>query len=137
MLRVHFASLDMQTGAACHQQLCDAVYVYDRDGNLYARLGGRQTDLDGPMVPGDRVTVRWVTDSDGDSPGLVIDRVDWLAGAAATPDAGVIVTPPPDARVPGGSGGGDPEGGCAVGGGASWLAAVALALLVAYGRRRR
>ena len=136
-LRVHFASLDFETGSACTDTLCDAVYLYDRDGKLYARLGGKQTDLDGPMIPGDRVTVRWVTNAERPSVGLVIDRVDWLGELPApTPDA--APPPPPDARGPGGTG--EPSGGCTCAAGSRPGAGDLLGLLLVglvLARRRR
>ncbi len=96
-IRVHFVSMNMQTGAGCADNQCDNVYIYDSAGLLYGKLGGAQNDFYSPVVPGDSITVRWVSDGSGDSQGIVIDSyetsVTELPDAAPVPDA----TPVPDA----------------------------------------
>jgi MYXO-CTERM domain-containing protein len=121
-LRVHFATLDMQVSALCPKNECDAVYLYGADGNAYARLGGNHTGYDAPVVPGDTVTVRWISDASGTSTGFAVDRIDILA-APGPPDAGP----------------GEATSGCGVaagGGGLTW-AALTLAFAAARRRRRR
>jgi hypothetical protein len=95
-VRVHFASISLETGF-CRDALCDAVYLYGRDGNLYARLGGSQSDVKAPIVPGDEVVVRLVTHPGSQAAGVKIDRYEVLAAPPA-PDAGVDA-PPPDAAL--------------------------------------
>ncbi len=119
-LRVHFASLDMQVGSNCQDNECDAVYLYGADGNAYARLGGSHAGYDAPAVPGDTVTVRWVTDAQGASAGFAVDRIDVLA-APGPPDAGP----------------GEATSGCATAGGGGGLAWAPLSLALAGARRRR
>ena len=98
-IRIHFSAFDMEDDAACVGGFCDNVYVFDGQGTLYGILGGPRGASDGPIVPGNTVVVRWVTDGSAASPGFHIDRYDFTTGGV-TPDAGV-----PDAATPdGGSG---------------------------------
>jgi hypothetical protein len=123
-LRVHFARVDMEVDPACPNNTCDAIYLYGADGNAYARIGGSHTDYDAPAVPGDSVTVRWITNPQGASPGFTIDRIDVLPGSPAGP---------PDA------GPGEATSGCSVSpsGGGDALAWVALSAACAIARPRR
>jgi hypothetical protein len=125
-VRVRFAELDLETGEHCVGRLCDAVYVYSEAGDLYARLGGVGKDVLSPIVPGEAVIVRWVTNGERPSTGLIIDRLDVLLEPIATPDAGPA--PLPDARPPR-PGTGDAQGSCATGGGAGGAAAWVLLVL--------
>jgi hypothetical protein len=136
-MRVRFASIDMEQGACLDGGTdCDAVYLYDREGNVYARLGGRSEGTLSPILRGDRVVVRWVTSPIGPSNGFTIDQVEVKMGALV-PDAGVPDAGPggtPDARG-GRPGTGDAEGGCAVGGAGSPLGLVVVFLFFRKKRR--
>jgi MYXO-CTERM domain-containing protein len=139
-MRVRFATLDMEMGSCTDGgSQCDGVYLYDRDGEVYARLGGKSTGTLSPIIPGDKVTVRWVTTASVQSVGFTIDQVQVLRGAAlpdaGTPDAGVTTADArPDRPVTG-----DAQGGCQAGSGSPGLAPAGLALwaLAAAARRRR
>lgn len=127
-LRVHFASITMEGRASCPDMFCDAIYLYDKAGLLYARMGGTKTDVVGPIIPGDTVVVRAVTNPTGVSAGFVIDKVD------------VILDPTGD----GGPGANGPSGGCGcrVGsesrtGGLAAASVLGLVLLGGTARRRR
>jgi len=112
-LRVHFAQVDMDAG--------DGIYVYGADGNAYARIDG--SDPDAPVVPGDTVTVRWVTTPTGTSAGFTVAWIDVLAAAVA-PDAGP----------------GESSDGCSVAsgrGGLGWLLLVILGWRALRRGRRR
>ncbi len=145
-MRVHFASIDMEVGvegAACPSTFCDAIYLYDGEGRLYARLGGGATDVTSPAIPGDTVVVRWLTNSRTASAGFTIDRVEAIAATVPMPDAGPP-PPPPDAGVPvTPTPGGEPSGSCACRAGARGELGPGPALLVliaaaaAAGSRRR
>lgn len=141
-MRVRFATLDMEEGTCADGgSQCDAVYLYDKDGEVYARLGGRGTNVLSPIIPGDKVTVRWVTTPSVPSTGFTIDRLEVIMGAPPSPDAGVPDAGPvgtADAR-PGRPVTGDATGGCAVGGGAggsSLLLGLLVALSATSGRWR-
>jgi hypothetical protein len=113
-IRVHFASFDLESDAACVDGLCDAVYLYDADGRLYARRGGALCGFDAPAEPGDTVIVRWVSDRSVGSQGFVVDRYD-VSGMGGGPDAAIAGV---DAGPGGGEeGGGDDGCGCRAGGG--------------------
>lgn len=91
-LRLHFAAIDLEARPGCQGGLCDAIYLYDGAGRLYARLGGQQLDVVGPNIPGDTIYVRWVTTPSGVSNGFRIDAVDVLAaGPELAPDGGCAV----------------------------------------------
>jgi MYXO-CTERM domain-containing protein len=121
-IRLHFAGIDLQAGSGvgCLDGQCDSIYLYDGEGRLYAILGGRRGAFDAPVIPGDTVVVRWVTDRSVSSAGFTIDRYTW-------------------------DGAGSDEGGCGcrIGGGGdrSNGAGVAFLLLLgaaaAFGRRPR
>ncbi len=86
-IRVHFASLAMETNANCLNMLCDAVYLYDGAGRLYARLGGNMGAFNAPPIAGDTVIVRWVSDGSVTSTGFTIDHYDYI-GTPPPPDDG-------------------------------------------------
>jgi MYXO-CTERM domain-containing protein len=139
-VRLHFSSIDMETALRCKSTFCDALYVYDTDGRLYLRTGGKVTDFTTPAVPGDTLILRWVTSAGTPSVGFVVDRLEAAMSAPQPPDAGVPDTRP-DASPPmvrGDAGGGCS---CAAAGGrrGGWGGALALSLVAgaAAGRRRR
>jgi MYXO-CTERM domain-containing protein len=121
-IRLHFAGFDMQSGTAvnCLDGHCDNVYLYDGDGRLYAILGGQKGAFDAPIVPGDTVLVRWVTDGSVSSGGFNIDRYEWSDAGAGNGDGGC------GCKVAG-------QGGTGVGGAGLLLGALALV----HRRRRR
>ncbi len=122
-IRLHFAAFDMQTDLLnpnCFGGNCDNVYLYDAAGKLYAILGGKLGKFDAPVVPGDTVVVRWVTDRKLPSGGFSIDRYAWSGAGPGTPDAG------PDA---GASESGDGGCGCRTAGSAGAGAGGGLVLL--------
>jgi len=135
-IRVHFASMHLDVGGSCVDGLCDAIYLYDRDGNVYARLGGARTDVTAPIVPGDTVVVRLVTRATSQSTGFTVDRYDVVdpSQPTAMPDAPMPDAPPetPPMKAP-------DSGGCRLGGGAGGGAAAWLFIWVAAraARRRR
>jgi hypothetical protein len=137
-MRLHFSKIDFEEGNCLGGgSQCDAVYLYDREGNLYARLGGQSTDTLSPVIPGNRVVVRWVTTPTVPSGGVEIDRVDVYVAPLGPPDAGVPDAAPPstaDAR-PGRPGTGDTEGGCSTGGPPTPIGLL-LGLLIARRRLR-
>jgi MYXO-CTERM domain-containing protein len=162
-IRVHFASMSMETSASCEDNDCDNVYVYDAQGRLYARYGGSPGAFASVAVPGDTIQVRYVSDRVTMSTGFAIDFYEYVTGVGA-PDAGAALpdaapaTPDaspsqpdasasapdanptaPDAGGPADEGGGC---GCRVGGGtgeplAAVLALAGLAGFVTRRRRRR
>jgi hypothetical protein len=137
-MRLRFATLDMEEGTCVGGGTqCDAVYLYDKDGEVYARLGGRGTNVLSPIIPGDKITVRWVTTPSVPSTGFTIDRLEVLMASASGPDAGVPDAGPlgsADAR-PGRPVTGDATGGCAVGGRGTWSEALLGLLLLLSARR--
>jgi hypothetical protein len=78
-IQLHFSGIDLQSGSGvgCLDGQCDSLYLYDGEGRLYAILGGRRIDFDAPVIPGDTVVVRWVTDRSVSSAGFTIDRYTW------------------------------------------------------------
>lgn len=94
-IRVHFSTFNMETDAQCLDGKCDYVYIFDGGGVLYGVLGGNLGASDGPIVPGNTVVVRWVTDGSVTSPGFRIDRYDFTTSSGPTPDGGM-----PDAPLP-------------------------------------
>lgn len=98
-IRVHFSAFAMESDANCLDMKCDNVYVFDGAGTLYGILGGALGAVDGPIVPGDTVVLRWVTDGSVASTGFRIDRYDY--GAAGTASDGGMPEPTEDAGMPG------------------------------------
>lgn len=98
-IRVHFSTFNMSSRAQCLDRKCDNVYIFDGNGVLYAILGGNLGATDGPIVPGDTVVVRWVTDDSTQSTGFHIDRYDHGAAGMPQPDAGVDAGVTTDAAV--------------------------------------
>ena len=88
-IRVHFASFAMASG--------DNVYIYDGAGRLYAKLSGNLGSFDSVAVPGDTITIRWVTNRNNQSNGISVDSYE--ISSAELPDAGPIpdAAPIPDA----------------------------------------
>jgi hypothetical protein len=140
VVRPRFRSIDLDSPTGCSGGPCDALYVFDGEGNLYARLGGVAANVDGPAIPGDTVVLRWVTNPSRPSQGIVMESVAVIPGIEGPPDAGPppmpdAFVPPPqvDARVPRVD---EASGGCAVGGGAAGGVWVVLGLLALVRTRR-
>jgi hypothetical protein len=140
-IRPHFSALDLETNSGCLDNQCDYLYVFDGDGVLYAIYGGARGAGDGPIVPGDTVVLRWITDSSVASPGFHVDGYDYNGtGPGPTPDAG---GPPGGDDDPGDDQGddqpGDGGGCCDAGrpGPSTALALFVLALLTRRSRPRR
>ena len=139
-IRPHFSAFDLETDAACLDNQCDYLYVFDGAGVLYAIYGGARGASDGPIVPGDTVVLRWITDGSVASPGFHVDGYDHGGGGVGpTPDAG---GPPGgdddngDDEPPPGDGGG---GCCDAGrpGSSAALALVVFAMLINRRSRSR
>jgi hypothetical protein len=65
-LRVHYSAFSFRNG--------DNVYIYDGQGRLYQIETGNAGAHSSAAVPGDTVTVRWVSNSSSGSAGFTIDR---------------------------------------------------------------
>jgi hypothetical protein len=72
---LHFDSYDMEAHPACKGGFCDRLYFYDGEGRLYGILGGKGSGF-GPVVKGDTVILRWVTNGENQSKGFTIDRIE-------------------------------------------------------------
>ena len=134
-IRVHFASMHLDVGGSCVGGLCDAIYLYDKDGNVYARLGGTKNDVTAPIVPGDSVVVRLVTRALSNSTGFVVDRYDVIDPSAPPPP--MPDAPPPDAPPETPPMKAPDSGGCGVGAGAGGAGLWVLIWAAARAARRR
>jgi len=116
---LHFDSINMEVDTGCTNMQCDALYFYDAEGRLYGRVGGEQEDFYGPVVRGDTVILRWVTDGSTESAGFSLDRIETYELGDDEPGGGGC-----SCRV---AGGGRP----------AWAAALLLLAPLALMRRRR
>jgi hypothetical protein len=141
-IRPHFSAFDLETNAACLDNQCDNLYVFDGDGVLYAIYGGARGESDGPIVPGDTVVLRWITDSSVASTGFHVDGYDYATGSGPgpNPDAGGPAADgePGDDGDDGDDAPGDGDGGgCCDAGRPGSSAGLALVVLGGLLRRRR
>jgi hypothetical protein len=73
---LHFSNLNLESDVSCRDRACDALYFYDGEGRLYGKVTGVEEDFYGPVVLGDTVVLRWVTDGDTESAGFTVDRIE-------------------------------------------------------------
>lgn len=102
-VRPHFRFIQTEEDRSCFSRGCDNLYVFDGRGLLYGVLHGEQADTFGPVVPGDTVELRLISDRSVQQLGYLVDRIDALG--IVTADSGFVVLdggviPPVDAGAP-------------------------------------
>jgi Zn-dependent metalloprotease len=86
-LRLRFAQLETELNEQCVDGICDNIYLFDKQGNLFQILNGAANNLASVVIPGDTVRIHLVSDFTVGQFGYLIEQVD-VMGSSPGPTCG-------------------------------------------------